>query len=153
MQRLFVIAALVAIVGLAAAQTQDTTTLPQDTADDIHLLLDRTPCALCSYCVSYNIPMFGPLNMNVTFKSDTKLSIVTNFFSRSATCDGILYNVENVNGQKELVIPKQSTDCVGLLVLSYAEPVSLKLGLDRHERDGIRRWLTTFDQCAGNISP
>jgi len=157
MSRLCLTAAVLAIVSFAAAervqQQQDLTTLPQDTVEDIRLLMDRSPCVPCAYCVSYNIPMFGPLNLNVSFTSNTKLRVLAHFFDQTATCDNIEYRIDTSNGQKELVIPKQSTDCIGILVLSYVRPVSRKLGLDRNARDGFRRWLTTFDQCAGNMHP
>jgi len=152
MNVLCVVAALLAIVNVAAAANQpDSTSQPQDTADDIHLSMDRAPCVPCSYCVWYNIPLFGPLTVNVSFVSDTKMNADITFLSNTARCLDIKYRVDN--GPKELVIPKQSTNCGGLLALSYVEPISKKLDLDRQARDSTRNWLTTFSQCAGNMSP
>jgi len=156
---LCVVAALAALVSAAVIPpkrtpplTQDFTELPQNTDADIVLdLFQGSPCVSCSYCISYNLPMFGKLNVNVSFISSTTLNADVNFMGQDSRCTGITYRVDS--GPKQLVIPTQSTDCIGLIVLSYAEPVSAKLGLDRHVRDGLRKWMTTLNQCAGSRHP
>jgi len=153
MSRICVIAALLAVVSFAAAdQGQiDYTSLPQNTADDIHLPVERAPTVPSSFCFPYSIPMLGRLDLNISFVNATKLRLVSKFLDRPSFCDNIEYRFDN--SAKEVIIPKQNTDCVSLLVLSYVMPVSQKLGLDKQARDGLRAWMRTANQCAGTVSP
>jgi len=157
--RLLCLVAAIAALAAAVDQSGSSTTgnlpdywsLPQDTNDDIRLDLDRAPIVGSSYCKSYDMPFFGRFDLNITFIDNTKLDAVTNFMGQKVRCAAVKYRIDH--GPDTLVFPKQTTDCVGLLVLSYIEPVSMKLGLDRQVRSGLRKWMTALNQCAGVTHP
>jgi len=146
---LCLVAVVLAFANVAASQSL---TMPQSTTEDIHIPLGKTPCYPCSFCSAVQIPFVGPLALNLSFTSDTRINIATRFLGRDiADCNGVQYLYDKT--ALELVFPKQSTDCVVLLALSYIEPLSRVAGLDSDLKSVLGMWFNSYGQCAGKSAP
>jgi len=144
---LCLVAVVLAFANVATAQLS--TSLPQNTDDDIRIPLSKAPCYTCSYCAAYQIPEVGPVALNLTFTSDTRMNIAPSVMGFNlAGCNGVKYLYDSA--AHELVFPRQSTDCISLLVLSYVEPLTSVFGLDGDIKGALGLWLSTFNQCGAS---